>query len=92
MQLRWTEQAADDLENIVNYLFEHAPEHAERIARTIYNAPSALLKFPHRGRQGRKEGTRELVLPPLPYLVVYQVRDEIIHIVRILHAAQDWPQ
>jgi toxin ParE1/3/4 len=92
MQLRWTEQAADDLGNIVNYLFEHAPEHADRIARTIYNAPASLLTFPYRGRLGRKEGTRELVLLPLPYIVVYQVREEIIYLVRILHAAQEWPQ
>jgi plasmid stabilization system protein ParE len=79
------------LENIVTYLFEHAPEHAERIARTIYNAPTSLLTFPFRGRPGRREGTRELVLLPLPYVVVYQVGEEIIHVVRILHAAQDWP-
>lgn len=35
MQLRWTEQAADDLEAITNYLLENAPEHAERIVRTL---------------------------------------------------------
>ena len=91
MQLRWTEQAAADLEAITNYLFENTPEHAERIVRTIYNAPGSLLKFPSRGRSGRKEGTRELVLLPLPYVVVYQVGGDIIHIVRILHSAQNWP-
>ena len=91
MQLRWTEQAADDLEAITNYLFENAPEHAERIVRTIYNAPPSLLEFPYRGRPGKKEGTRELVLLPLPYVVVYQARADTIHIVRILHAAQNWP-
>src|SRR5881628_3243755 len=68
MQLRWTEQAAADLEAITNYLCENTPEHAERIVRTIYNAPGSLLKFPSRGRSGRKEGTRELVLLPLPYV------------------------
>jgi toxin ParE1/3/4 len=91
MQLRWTEQAADDLEAITNYLFENTPEHAERIVRTIYNAPASLREFPSRGRPGRKEGTRELVLLPLPYVVVYQVAGEIIHVVRILHSAQNWP-
>ncbi len=91
MELRWTEEAAGDLEDITNYLFENAPEQAERIVRTIYNAPAALLDFPHRGRPGRKEGIRELVLLPLPYIVVYQAGGEAIHIVRILHAAQNWP-
>lgn len=91
MQLRWTEEAAQDLEHIANYLFEHAPKRATDLVRQIYNAPSELLAFPHRGRAGRKKGTRELVLSPLPYIVVYQVSGNMIHVVRILHGAQKWP-
>lgn len=40
MELRWTEEAAADLESIANYLFEHTPENAERIVRMFYEAPS----------------------------------------------------
>jgi toxin ParE1/3/4 len=36
-------------------------------------------------------GTRELVLTPLPYIVVYRIADDVIHILRILHRAQKWP-
>jgi len=52
--LRWTEEAADDLEHITNYLFEDAPSRAVELVREIYAAPSVLLKFPYRGRPGRK--------------------------------------
>ena len=90
-ELRWTKEAAADLENIANYLFENTPERATELVRGIYDAPTALLTFPYRGRAGRKEGTRELVLAPLPYIVVYQVRGETVHLVRILHCAQKWP-
>lgn len=38
-----------------------------------------------------KSGTRELVLAPLPYLVIYAVDDQSIHILRLLHAAQHRP-
>ncbi len=91
MELRWTEEAASDLEQITDYLFQNAPERAAELVRRIYNAPAALPAFPYRGRAGKKEGTRELVLPSLPYIVVYQVTGEVIHIVRILHGAQKWP-
>ncbi len=91
MELRWTEEAAADLEHIADYLFQNAPERAAELVRGIYNAPAALLTFPYRGRAGKKEGTRELVLSSLPYLVVYQITGEVIHIVRILHGAQKWP-
>jgi toxin ParE1/3/4 len=91
MQLRWTQEAATDLERIADYLFDHAPDRAEELVHTLYDAPATLLRFPQRGRPGRKEGTRELVVSPLPYLLVYAVRDELIFIVRILHGAQQWP-
>ncbi len=91
MELRWTPEASADLEHITNYLFEKAPEHAVRLVREIYDAPGALLNFPHRGRPGRRDGTRELVLSPLPYIVVYRVTDEVIQILRVLHGALRWP-
>ena len=91
MQLRWTEEAATDLELISNYLFEQTPEGAGELVRSVFDAPASLLKFPRRGRPGKKDGTRELVLSPLPYVVVYTVRGDVIYIVRILHGAQQWP-
>jgi addiction module RelE/StbE family toxin len=92
MPVRWTSAAADDLENIANYLFEKTPENAPRLIREICNAPSALKNFPNRGRAGKKKGTRELPLSSLPYIIIYQVSRDTVHIVRILHSAQDWPR
>jgi plasmid stabilization system protein ParE len=46
MELRWTEEAVTDLERITDYLFEKTPGHAPELARAIYNAPTALLRFP----------------------------------------------
>lgn len=91
MELRWTKEAAADLERIADYLFVHTPAHAERLVRALYDAPATLLTFPNRGRLGKKEGTRELVMSPLPYIVVYAVRGEAVYVVRILHGAQQWP-
>jgi len=92
MQVRWTSAATDDLENIANYLFEQTPENAARLIREIYDTPSGLKTFPNRGRAGKKEGTRELVMPSLPYIIVYSVREDAVHIVRILHSSQAWPR
>ena len=91
MQLRWTYEAASDLEQITDYLLEYAPGRASELVRTIYDAPATLLTFPHRGRPGKREGTRELVLSPLPYIIVYTVRRDVVYVVRILHGAQQWP-
>jgi toxin ParE1/3/4 len=50
-----------------------------------------LESFPNRGRNGRIGGTRELVLAPLPYIVVYRVTTDSVEIIRIYHSAQNWP-
>jgi toxin ParE1/3/4 len=92
MQLRWTTAAADDLEGIAEYLFEKSPQNAPQLIRKICEAPSSLKTYPNLGRAGKKGGTRELVLTPLPYIVVYQIVGDAIYILRVLHGAQDWPR
>jgi len=92
MQVRWTPATADDLENIANYLFEKTPENAARLIREIFRTPAELKDFPNRGRTGKKEGTRELVLPSLPYMIVYQIRSNTAEILRVLHGSQEWPR
>lgn len=43
------------------------------------------------GRIGRARGTRELVFPDLPYIVVYRVTDSV-EILALVHAARQWPE
>jgi len=92
MQVRWTTAAESAPENIADYLFEKTPENAARLIREICGAVFALRIYPNRGRPGKKSGTRELVLPALPYVVVYKVVGDVLHIARILHGAQLWPR
>jgi toxin ParE1/3/4 len=90
MRIRWTVPAADDLEGIRNYLQQNHPQFAEPTVRTIYQRIRALKTSPHRGRPGLIRDTRELVLSPLPYVVVYAVTDQVVEILHIHHGAQDW--
>lgn len=91
MDLRWTEESAADLEQIADYLFEHRPSAAAEIVNQMYASISALVTFPTRGRHGKTPETRELVLWSLPWLVIYRIAGETIHILRILHGAQKRP-
>ena len=51
----------------------------------------ALKKWPHRGRVGREEGTREFLFSPLPYVVVYRLTGRSIEVLRVFHTSQDRP-
>jgi addiction module RelE/StbE family toxin len=92
MRLRWTEPAVHDLKKICDYVDAHdGAAAARRIALRIYEGLDSLTEFPHRGRPGRKSNTRELVLPGLPWLAIYRVRENVIEVNRILHGAQRFP-
>ena len=88
-RIRWSPAAADDVESIRIYLQENHPSYVESTIRKLYDAARSLKQMPQRGRIGRRAGTRELVLAPLPYIIVYGVEPEMVHIFRILHASQD---
>ena len=90
MRVRWTTDAADDLERICDYIAETSRDFASRVARTIVDGVASLHTFPNRGRPGRVEGTRELVFAPLPFVAVYEVHDEV-QVLWVLHGAQQWP-
>jgi toxin ParE1/3/4 len=60
--IRWSPEAADDLERIVDRIKQDNPTAARRVAEAIYRRCSDLELFPNRGRVGRIAGTRELEL------------------------------
>ena len=92
MQIRWSPEAADDFESAIRRILQDNPSNAQRVAQIIYNRIAALTTFPNRGRAGRVEGTRELVIVPLPFIAVYRVKDGFVEIVRLIHGAQEWPR
>ncbi|AYC99788.1 translation repressor RelE [Neorhizobium sp. NCHU2750] len=53
-------------------------------------AVSRLVNFPFSGRRGAVAGTREII-PHESYRIVYQVDDETVSILMIIHTARLWP-
>lgn len=83
MRVRWTTDAADDLERLCDYVARDRPETARRMALDIIRSVDALDTFPNRGRLGRVEGTRELVLAPNPRAVVNSMI-AVFHAIRVI--------
>ena len=92
MEVHWSLLAAEDLEKICAWIERDSPQTATRVARTIYEGCGQLQAFPNLGRPSRRvDGRYELPFPPLPYIAVYQIKENIVEISRIFHGAQDWP-
>jgi plasmid stabilization system protein ParE len=85
-------RTTDDIAHICDYTEERfGAAQARRTALAIYSAADSLKDTPHRGRTGRKPGTRELPLSGFPFVIIYRAGKEAVEIIRILHGAQQWP-
>lgn len=88
--LEWREAARADLLGIVDYISDDNPEAAQRLKDEIDDKVTKLLEHPRLYRAGRVPGTREMVVLP-SYVVIYSVSAHVVVILRVLHAAQQWP-
>ena len=91
IQVRWTEPAARDLEEISEYIRKDRPIATGAVSQSLFDAANSLSLLPGRGRVGRIPGTRELVVSGLPYIVVYRLTSTAVQILRIYHGARNWP-
>ncbi len=91
MRLEWSPFAQADREAIFDYIEADSPHAAATVDERISKQVTSLLQFPQSGRPGRVEGTRELIISHTPYIVGYCIVDDAIHILRVLHGAQLWP-
>jgi len=91
MQVAWTRPALQDLSDIQDYIAEDSPAAAFNLVNAIIDRTEAFLgSNSMAGRIGRVRGTRELVFPDLPYILVYRETDRI-EILAVVHTARDWP-
>lgn len=88
---RWTPEALEDLDALFAYIAADNPDAAAEVAIQVEGACGQLDIFPLLGRPGRSPGTREIVIPRIPYLVVYELQDGRAAILRVLHAKMRWP-
>ena len=92
MTVRWTDLALRDLTTIRTHIAGEDAAAADRIVQRINQVTRSLCEpVAYSGRQGKVRGTWELVVPRVPYIVVYQRNEEATTILRVLHSAQQWP-
>jgi toxin ParE1/3/4 len=90
MNILWLATAENDLEALTDYIAEDNPKTALQIFETIHQSIENLKTYPFLGREGRIKHTRELVIPQLPFIVIYTVSKEV-RILAILHTSRKWP-
>lgn len=90
MKLVWTLPARDDRKSIREYIAVDNPRVAIDLDELLSEKAARLVDHPGLGRPGRLKGTRELVAHP-NYILVYDVMGDWVRVLRVLHAARQWP-
>ncbi len=92
IEVRWTQQAADDLAAIKAFISQDSSAYALAVVGRLYQAVGQLAQFPDSGRvvpeHGRPE-IRELVRPP--YRIVYRRRPDVVEILLVFRSSLPLP-
>lgn len=93
MRIVWTDEALDDLEEVLAYYYVQAgPRIAGSIERRIVEQIEGLPPFPERIRKSdRIPDARELVINKLPYVVFVKLLPEAIVVLNVIHTARKFP-
>lgn len=90
MKVVWTSDAEADRRAIWDYLQARDPHAALRLDRLFSEAAERLADFPYIGHLGEITGTHELT-PHRSYRLVYEVADDTVSILVLIHTARQWP-
>ena len=88
MRLRYTLEAAAELDRVLIRIAENSPSGARNVLSRIRSVTNLLVRQPRIGRLTRNPRLRRIVAVPYPYLIFYQVTDDEIIIHGVRHTAR----
>ena len=81
----------DDREVIFEFLYEFNPLAAEQTDKIIETKVENLIHHPMVGVEREGISGRLLIIPEVSMIVSYFVKEDVIHILRVLHQKQKFP-
>lgn len=93
VELRWSQLAVDDLEEIIDYISRDSEENARIYAAKIISSVETTSIFPYSGRmvpEMKNEQLREKVFNNIR--IIYRITNELIEVIRVLHSSRELPE
>jgi plasmid stabilization system protein ParE len=88
-EVRWTSQAASDLESIADFIAQDSPQYASLFVIDVFATVERLGPFPESGRivpEKEDPTVREIILGN--YRIVYRLRSDMVELLTIHHGAK----
>ncbi|MCH1918604.1 type II toxin-antitoxin system RelE/ParE family toxin [Shewanella sp. A3A] len=87
----WEKSSLDDREVIFEFLYAFNPLAAEKTDTIIEAKVENLLQQPLMGVEREGIPGRLLIIPEISMIISYFVKNDVIHILRVLHQKQKFP-
>jgi len=91
MMILWETEALNDRVRIFEYLYAVNPLAAEKTDAILEAKAESLLTHPLIGVQRDGMRGRLLIIPEIGMLMSYWVQGSTIHVIRVLHQKQQFP-
>jgi toxin ParE1/3/4 len=88
-EVRWTPQAADDLDAIAEFISQDSPHYSNLFVLDVLCAVDRLIQFPKSGRivpEIDDPLVREVILGS--YRIIYRLRQDIVEILTVFHGSR----
>ncbi len=88
-EIKWTEQAINDIEAIADYITRDSENYAKMHVKKIYDSVTRLSQFPESGRivpEINKKEIREILLGT--YRIIYRFKHNVVEILTIYHSSR----
>ena len=89
-RLQWRPLSLVDRVAIMAYIGQDNPTAAIDLDLEFEAKAEGARRRPKLYKPGRMQGTREIVVRP-NYVMVYRVTGDLVEVLRVLRAAQQWP-
>lgn len=91
MKLQHTQRFLADLEREFAYWKDRNPAVARQLRDRVLAVTERITQFPESGRAWHLPGTRELVAPGLPCIVIYRTNEGSVETLKLFQTSRDAP-
>jgi len=88
-EVRWTTQAADDLDAISELISQDSPHYSNLFVLDVFCVVDRLIQFPKSGRvvpEINDPLVREIILGS--YRIIYRVHQDLVEIITVFHGSR----
>ena len=78
------------LVSVGEFIEQDNPDAAQTLFDEVREKAAQAIQHPLLYKAGRVRGTREIVVRS-NYILVYRIAGDVLNVVRVLHARQQWP-